>query len=50
MRSPSARSSVISGAAIGAAVIWGLAELLALQWSRFSERLRLRLRGRLRAI
>jgi hypothetical protein len=46
MRSPSARSPLLSGAAIGAALIWGLTEFLALQWSRFSERFRLRERPR----
>ena len=48
MRTPTARSLLISGAAIGVAVIWGLAELLALQWAGFSGRFRLR--GRFGAI
>jgi hypothetical protein len=48
MRLFSARSSLLSGAAIGGAVIWGLAEFFALQWSGFSGRFRMR--GRLRAI
>jgi hypothetical protein len=38
----------MSGAAIGGALLWGLTEFLALQWSRLSERIRLR--GRLRSI
>jgi len=38
MRSPSARTSVISVAAIGAALIWGAVEFVALQWSRVAER------------
>ena len=48
MRSLSAKSFLISGAAIGGAVIWGMAEFLALQWSGFSGWFRMR--GRLRAI
>jgi hypothetical protein len=48
MRSRSARSLFISATAIGAAVIWGLTEFLALQWSWFSGRFRMR--GRLRAV
>ncbi|MDP1830445.1 MAG: hypothetical protein Q8K67_00155 [Geothrix sp.] len=38
MRSISVRSSFISGAGIGGAVIWGVVEFLALQWSRINER------------
>lgn len=34
------RAALISMAAIGGAVIWGLAEFLALQWSRSLDRLR----------
>jgi len=40
MRNAAARSSFISLAAIGAALVWGVVELLALQCSWFSERLR----------
>jgi hypothetical protein len=32
MRNPSARSWFLSGTAIGAAMLWGLAEVVALQW------------------
>jgi len=42
MRIPSARSFAISVTALGGAVVWGLVELVALQWSRFSGRFRIR--------
>jgi hypothetical protein len=38
MRSPSTRSSVMSGTAIAVAVLWGAVEFIALFWSRFSGR------------
>ena len=41
MRAVTARSAFITTAAIMGAVLWGAVELLALQWSRFHERLRL---------
>ena len=40
MRNISARTAFIAVAAIGGAMIWGAAEIIALQWSRFVERLR----------
>lgn len=40
MRNTSLRSALISGVAISGAMIWGVAEFLALQWSRLGERLR----------
>jgi len=40
MRTPSARSALIAIAAISGAVLWGMAELLALQWARFTGRFR----------
>ncbi len=47
MRNLSARSSFLSGTAIGGAMVWGVVEFAALQWSRFTERFRML--GRLRA-
>ncbi len=41
MRTASARSMLLSATALGAAVVWGLAEFFALQWSGFKERLRM---------
>lgn len=38
MRTASARTSVISFAALGVALIWGAVEFVALQWSRVAER------------
>ena len=41
MRTMAARPSLISGAALGGALVWGSVELFALTWSRLSERLRM---------
>ena len=38
MRTSSARTSVISAAALGVSLIWGAVEFVALQWSRVAER------------
>jgi len=38
MQPMAARTTLISGAALGAALVWGTMELVALQWSRFVER------------
>jgi hypothetical protein len=38
MRTPSARTSVISLAALVVALIWGAVEFVALQWTGFMER------------
>jgi hypothetical protein len=40
MRTMSTRATVISGTAIGVALLWGAVECLALFWSRFSGRFR----------
>ena len=32
------RTTLISGAALGAALVWGAVEFVALQWNRFLER------------
>jgi hypothetical protein len=37
MRRAAARSTFFSAAALGVALVWGVVELLALQWSRFAE-------------
>ena len=39
-RPVSARTLLISFAALGGAVLWGGAEFFALQWSRLGEKLR----------
>lgn len=46
MRNVSIRSVLIAGTAISGAMIWGVAEFLALQWSRVSEQLGLQISGR----
>jgi hypothetical protein len=38
MRTRSARTSVISVAALGASLIWGAVEFVALQWTRIVEK------------
>ena len=38
MQPEAARTTVISGAALGAALVWGAVECLALLWSRLRER------------
>lgn len=38
MRHVSARATFLSGVAIAGAVVWGLVEFIALQWSRFDKR------------
>jgi hypothetical protein len=38
MRISSARSSVISAAALGVSLVWGAVEFVALMWSRLAER------------
>jgi hypothetical protein len=38
MHHVSIRSWLLSGAAIGAALVWGTAEVFALQWSRLRAR------------
>lgn len=48
MKNASIRSVLIAGAAISGAMIWGVAEFLALQWSRLSEQLRLQAPNRYR--
>ncbi len=48
MRTLSVRTKLISGVAIAGAVIWGLVEFVALQWSGLSEWFGTR--GRLRAV
>lgn len=40
MRNFSARARFMSGSAIAAAVLWGLAEFVALQWSSLAARWR----------
>ena len=40
MRTFSPRSAFIASAAISGALIWGMAELLALLWARFTGRFR----------
>jgi hypothetical protein len=40
MRKPSVRSLFLSSAAIAGAVLWGVAEFIALQMSRNRERFR----------
>jgi hypothetical protein len=46
MRNLSARSALIAGTALGGALVWGAVELVALQWSWLTERLRNRGLGR----
>ena len=38
MQPVAARSTLISGAALGAALAWGAVEFIALQWSKVRER------------
>ncbi|MDR3669897.1 MAG: hypothetical protein P4L36_03580 [Holophaga sp.] len=38
MRNATARPTYLFGAAMGAALVWGTLELVALQWSRMVER------------
>jgi len=40
MRNVAVRPMFISGAGLGAALVWGAVEFFALQWSRFAERFR----------
>jgi|GEM_PF-1356259 len=40
MRTFSTRSALIASVAISGALVWGMAELLALQWARFTGRFR----------
>ena len=38
MRPTSARTSVISAAALGGSLLWGAVEFVALQWTRLAEK------------
>jgi hypothetical protein len=41
LRTMPQRHTLISGAALAGALLWGAVELVALQWSRFNARLRM---------
>jgi hypothetical protein len=38
MHTPSARTSVISAAALGVSLVWGAVEFIALQWTRIAAK------------